>query len=147
LNRNRELVTPNDTDVVLPNADTLYCVSWLDLSNGPTVLNVPPIPDRYYTFQFLDAYTNVYDYVGTRATGSVGSTYLITGPEWKGQVPEGMTQIRSPTHLAWILQRTLLKGVSDIDNVHSILDQMSVTPLSGSQITNATVVSQTATNT
>ena len=93
MNCNRELITPNDTDVVLPNADTLYCVSWLDSSNGSLVLKVPPIPDRYYTFEFLDAYTNVFTYVGTRATGSQGGTYLITGPEWKGQVPEGMTQI------------------------------------------------------
>jgi hypothetical protein len=147
LNCNPELLTSNDTDVVLPNADTLYCMSWLDLSNGPVVLKVPPIPDRYYTFEFLDAYTNVFSYVSTRATGSGGGTYLVTGPEWIGQVPEGMTQIWSPTDLAWILQRTLLKGASDIDNVHTIQDQMSVTPLSGSQMTNATVVSQTATNT
>ena len=35
MNCNRELITPNDTDVVLPNADTLYCTPWLDLSNGP----------------------------------------------------------------------------------------------------------------
>jgi hypothetical protein len=148
MNCNRELITPNDTDVVLPNADTLYCVSWLDLSNGPLVLKVPPIPDRYYTFEFLDAYTNVFTYVGTRATGSQGGTYLITGPEWKGQVSEGMTQIWSPTNLAWILQRTLLKGAADIDNVHTIQDQMSVTPLSGSQIPNSTVAPQaTTTNT
>src|SRR5215207_2518320 len=58
-----------------------------------------------------------------------------------------MTQIWSPTNLAWILQRTLLKGAADIDNVHTIQDQMSVTPLSGSQITNATVSPQAATNT
>ena len=47
----------------------------------PVVLIVPPISDRYYTFEFLDAYTNVYAYIGTRATGSTGGTYLITGPD------------------------------------------------------------------
>ena len=110
INCNRELLTSNDTDVVLPNADTLYCVAWLDLSNGPLVLKVPAIKDRYYTFEFLDAYTNVYSYVGTRATGSSGGTYLIAGPDWKGEVPDGMTKIWSPTNLAWILQRTLVKS-------------------------------------
>ena len=29
----------------------------------PVVLIVPPISDRYYTFEFLDAYTNVYAYI------------------------------------------------------------------------------------
>jgi hypothetical protein len=147
LDCNREPLTPSDTDVVLPNADTLYCVSWLDLSNEPLVLKVPPIPDRYYTFEFLDAYTNVFTYVGTRATGSQGGTYLITGPEWRGEIPEGMTQIWSPTNLVWILQRTLLKGQADLGNVHKIQDQMSVTPLSGSQTVNSTSAPQATTNT
>jgi hypothetical protein len=36
---------------------------------------VPPIsPDRYYTFEFLDTYTNDFAYIGTRATGSTGGT-------------------------------------------------------------------------
>jgi hypothetical protein len=132
MNCNRELITSNDTDVVSPNADTLYCVAWMDLSKGPLVLKVPAISDRYYTFQFLDAYTNVFSYVGERTSGSSGGTYLIAGPEWKGEVPKGMTEIWSPTNLAWILQRTLLKGIDDIENVHAIQDKMSLTPLSGS---------------
>ena len=130
LNCVRELLTPNDTDVVLPNADTLYCMGWMDLSKEPLVLKVPAIPDRYYTFEFLDAYTNVYSYVGTRATGSSGGTYLIAGPQWKGEVPEGMVKIWSPTNLSWILERTLLKGTDDMNNVHAIQDQMNLSPLS-----------------
>ena len=41
-------------------------------------------------------------------------TYLIAGPDWDGNVPEGMTEIWSPTNLAWILQRTLLEGTEVI---------------------------------
>jgi hypothetical protein len=129
----RELLTANDTDVVSPNVDTLYCIAWMDLKNGPLVLKVPPIPDRYYTFEFLDGYTNDYAYVGQRASGSSGGTYLIAGPEWKGEVPSGMTKIWSPTNLAWILQRTLVKGSADVPNVHAIQDKISLTPLSTSQ--------------
>jgi hypothetical protein len=129
----RKLITSNDTDVVAPNSDTLYCIAWLDLKNEPLVLKVPPIPDRYYTFEFLDGYTNVYAYVGQRESGSSGGTYLIAGPEWKGEVPNGMTKIWSPTNLAWILQRTLVKGSADVPNVHAIQDKISLTPLSTSQ--------------
>ena len=79
----------------------------------------------------MDAYTNVYSYVGTRATGSSGGTYLIAVPDWKGDVPNGMTEIWSPTNLASIIQRTLLKGINDMENVHAIQNQMNLAPLSG----------------
>lgn len=61
LNCARELTNASFTDVVSPNSDTVYCQSWMNLINEPVVLKVPPISDRYYTFEFLDAYTNVYN--------------------------------------------------------------------------------------
>jgi DNA sulfur modification protein DndE len=130
LNCAKELVNANFTDVVLPNEDTLYCQAWMNLTNEPLVLKVPPISDRYYTFEFLDAYTNVYNYVGTRASGSSGGTYLITGPDWNGEVPKEMTKIWSPTNTAWILNRILVKGDSDLPNVHAIQDNISIVPFS-----------------
>jgi hypothetical protein len=133
------------TDVVSPNSDTLYCITQFDLKNEPVVLVVPPIADRYYTFQFLDAYTNDYAYVGTRTTGSTGGTYLIAGPDWNGQVPEGMTKIWSPTNLAWLVNRILVKGPSDLPNVHAIQDKIIVKPLSAFQ-GKATPAQQAATN-
>jgi hypothetical protein len=130
----RNLVNASFTDVVSPNTDTLYCQTQFDLKNEPVVLVVPPIAaDRYYTFEFLDAYTNVFAYVGTRATGSTGGTYLIAGPDWNGQVPEGMTKIWSPTNLAWFINRILVKGPSDVPNVHAIQEKISVKPLSAFQ--------------
>jgi hypothetical protein len=130
----RELTNASFTDVVSPNTDTLYCQTQFDLKKEPIVLIVPPIAaDRYYTFQFLDAYTNDYAYVGTRATGSTGGTYLVVGPDWNGQVPQGMTKIWTPTNLAWIIQRTLVKGPADIPNVHAIQDKIIMKPLSAFQ--------------
>jgi hypothetical protein len=125
-----DLVNASFTDVVSPNSDTLYCQTQFDLTKEPVVVVVPPINDRYYTFEFLDAYTNVFAYIGTRATGGTGGTYLIAGPEWNGQVPDGMTKIWSPTNLAWFINRILVKGPTDLPNVHSYQDKISVNPLS-----------------
>jgi hypothetical protein len=68
----------------------------------------------------LDAYTNIFSYIGTRATGSAGGTYLLAGPDWNEQVPEGMTKIWSPTNLAWLITRTSVKGLTDVSNVIAI---------------------------
>ena len=128
-----QLVNASFTDVVSPNSDTLYCLTQFDLKKEPVVLVVPPISDRYYTFEFLDAYTNDYAYLGQRASGTIGGTYLIAGPDWDGQVPEGMTKIWTPTNLAWFINRILVKGPSDLPNVHAIQDKIIVKPLSAFQ--------------
>jgi hypothetical protein len=85
----RDLVNASYTDVVNPNSDTLYCQTQFDLKKEPVVLVVPPISDRYSSFQFIDAYTNDYAYLGQRATKGTGGTYLVAGPDWNGQVPKG----------------------------------------------------------
>ena len=103
--------------------------SWIS-TNEPVVLVVPPISDRYYTFQFMDAYTNDYAYLGQRTTKGTGGTYLLIGPDWNGQVPEGMTPIWTPTNLAWLVNRILVKGPSDVPNVNAIQDKIIVKPLS-----------------
>src|SRR6516225_1685286 len=76
------------------NRDTLYVVGWLDLSKGPLLLHVPDMNDRYYSVQFTDPSKNTnVAYVGTRTTGTEAGDYLITGPNWRGQIPSGMQQI------------------------------------------------------
>jgi len=126
----KELANASFTDVVTPNSDTLYCQSQFDLGKEPVVVVVPPISDRYYSFEFLDAYTNDYAYLGQRATGGNGGTYLMAGPDWNGEVPQGMTKIWTPTNLAWLITRTVVKGQADVPNVVAIQDNIVVKPLS-----------------
>ena len=130
MNCARQLVNASFTDIVTPNDDTLYCQSWMDLTKEPLVLKVPSVQDKYISFQFLDAYTNDYTYLGTRASGGSEGTYLIAGPNWDGQVPQDMTKIWSPTNIAWIINRILVTGDSDLPNVRDIQDKISLIPLS-----------------
>ena len=118
------------TDVVSPNADTLYSQAWLDLTVGPLVLSVPDLdPDRYYVMQCLNGWTDVFTSVGTRTTGNGSSEYLLTGPGWSGTVPTSMTQLASPTNLVWILGRTETHGAADYEAVHAIQAQYGLRPL------------------
>jgi hypothetical protein len=106
--------------IVAPNQDTLYSVAALDLRGEPAVLTVPDVTDRYWVFQFLDAWTNSFQYIGTRATGGKGGTFVITPPGWNGAVPAGAQTIASPTPEAFVLGRYLVRDTADIANVLAI---------------------------
>ncbi|CDR33323.1 DUF1254 domain-containing protein [Criblamydia sequanensis] len=126
----RAFPNPEMQDVVSPNADTLYTSGWLDLTKEPMVFSVPDTFDRYYLIQLLDAWTDVLSPIGTTHTGNKKGSFAITGPEWKGNLPEGVKQIKSPTNTVWLIGRVLTKGPADYAAVHKIQDQFSLKPLS-----------------
>ena len=128
----RELATSDFTDVVSPNNDTLYTMGWLDLRTEPVVLSVPAVPDnRYYSFQFIDAFTFDWAYVSERTTGSNGGTYLIRGPDQKEQTHEGFDEVfTSISQFVLTIGRTAVKDVQDQPIVHALQDQYALLPLS-----------------
>ena len=124
------LVNASFTDVVTPNADTLYNTAFLELGKEPIVLHVPDTNERYYVQQMLDAYTNTFNSVGKRTTGTGEGNFVIVGPGWNGSLPTGLQVIKSPTNTVWILGRILVKGESDLYNVLTLQKQFTLTPLS-----------------
>jgi hypothetical protein len=116
------------------NHDTLPTVGWLDLSKGPQVLHVPDMAGRYYSVQFTDPSNNtIFAYVGKRTTGTEAGDYLISGPGWKGSVPQGMAQISSPKNSVLVLGRTLVESDSDLPTAYALSKQIQLTPLSDRQ--------------
>jgi hypothetical protein len=116
------------------NRDTLLMVGWLDLPKGPQVLQVPDMPNRYYSVQFTDPSDGTdFAYVGTRTTGTNAGDYLISGPGWKGAVPQGMTQISSPNNSVLVIGRVLVESDSDLATAYDLSKQIQITPLSNWQ--------------
>ena len=96
------------------------------------VLTVPVIEkDRYFSIQLIDAYTFNFAYIGSRATGNDGGSFLIAGPNWKGETPKGVKKvIRSETEFVLALYRTQLFNPGDLDNVKKVQAGYKVQPLS-----------------
>src|SRR5690606_11959915 len=76
---------PDDREVVSPNNDTVYSNAWLDLSQGPVVIETPDMGERYWTLGLLDAWTNPFDGIGRRTTGNRGQRTLVHAPGWHGE--------------------------------------------------------------
>ena len=112
------------------NRDTLYVVGCLDLSKGPQVLHVPDMAGRYYAVQFTDPSDGTnFAYVGKRTTGTKAGDYLITGPGWKGTVPQGMKQISSPNNSVLVIGRVFVESDSDLPTAYGLAKQIQLTPL------------------
>lgn len=124
--------TPADTAVQTPNSDTPYSMLGADLRSEPLVLLVPPIGmDRYYSLQFIDGYTYNFGYVGSRTTGNDGGAYLLAGPGWNGEKPDGIREvIKADTDFALVIYRTQLMGPDDLQNVKKIQAGYKAEPLS-----------------
>jgi hypothetical protein len=112
------------------NHDTLYTVSWLDLSKEPEVLHVPDMAGRYYSIQLTDLWGTDFAYVGRRTTGTQVGDYLISGPGWQGKVPDGVKQIASPNNTVLLIGRTLVESDSDLATAYGLAKQIQITPLS-----------------
>lgn len=118
-------------DVTAPNADTLYTTGWFDVGKEPWVVSMPDMNDRYFLMPMLSGWTDVFEVPGKRTTGTKAQTWAITGPGWKGTLPQGVTEYKSPTSIVWLLGRIYCDGTpEDYKLVHALQDKVTVQPLS-----------------
>ena len=90
-----------------PNNNTPYTWFWLDLREGPLVVEVPAkvlglLNDMWYHF--------VTDIGMVGPDKGAGGKYLILPPGYKGEVPQGYFVVRSQTYSNWIAWRTFLEN-------------------------------------
>src|ERR1035437_8152664 len=129
--RNRTYPIAANHDVAVPNADMLQTIIWLDVSREPWVLSLPDTHGRFCLFPMLDGWTTVFGTLGTRTTGTGPQKVAITGPGWKGNLPRGVKEYKSPTSIVWVLGRIYCTGTpADYAAVHALQSSRSATPLS-----------------
>ena len=122
------LATAESFNVVTPNTDTLYSQVFFDLSDSPMVLSKPKT-DRFATIQLMDAYTNTVALLGTGGDPQEARSYLLTGPDYQGEIPAELVQVAMPQNMGWIIGRILCEGVDDLENVYAIQKQYQFMPL------------------
>ncbi|OLS15740.1 MAG: hypothetical protein RBG13Loki_0634 [Promethearchaeota archaeon CR_4] len=127
----RNLLTSNDKTVVAPNNATLYSIIHLDLRAEPYIIEVPSITNRYHSFQLIDVFTHVVDYIGTRATGIEAGKYLITGPYWNEKKVPGIKKIfRLESNFAIVIGRTGVNSPNDLVVAHAVQNKYKLYSLS-----------------
>jgi hypothetical protein len=77
-----------------PNTESVYHMAWLDVSDGPLVIETPPnvlgiIDDHWFRY--------VGDFGNAGPDKGKGGKYLLLPPGYEGDVPEGYTVLRTKT--------------------------------------------------
>jgi hypothetical protein len=109
----------------------LYSAAWFDVSEDPLVVTVPDAGNRYYGLQMMEMYSDIFAYVGLRATGNKAGNYLIVGPGWEGEAPDGIAGVlQSLTPTGMLLLRIVFTDRGELAPVHKLQDQSMLTPLS-----------------
>ncbi|MBY3111576.1 DUF1254 domain-containing protein [Rhizobium laguerreae] len=132
INNMHKVASPADTAVITPNSDTPYSILWLDLRAEPMVISVPTVEkERYYSVQLIDGNTYNFGSIGSRTTGSEPGSYLVVGPDWKGEKPDGIKQVfTSSTPFVFANFRTQLIDAEDMANVEKVQAGYKAQPLS-----------------
>jgi DNA sulfur modification protein DndE len=124
------MLGPKFSAVQSGNSDTQYSVTWFDSSEEPHVLQIPDAKGRYYTYQFIDAFTNNFHYASTRTMGSQEQAYALVAPGWKGKLSEKVIRVDTPTPTGFIIGRWFVASEKDVAAVNKIQKQVTMTPLS-----------------
>ena len=129
-----------------PNVNVLYSLASLDLSDGPVVLEVPAMGDRYYSFQLTDPYINVDNYLSSSPTPAnpIGDSgpgkYAIT---WIGKddvVVPGATKVLVNYSSELMLGR-VEATTADQQQVVDLMNQWKLTPTGATSTNNAVLPS------
>jgi hypothetical protein len=117
--------------VTCPNQDTVYGAGYQRLDSKPVIAQIPDFGDRFWLVQTADARTDSFCSIG-KQHGTKPGFYLLVGPNWKGQVPPGVTAVYcSPTDLAAVFPRVFQDDTrEDKAAIQPLLNQMLVYPLS-----------------
>lgn len=110
-----------------PNTESVYYATWIDLKNGPIVVETPPdvlgvVNDFWFRY--------VCDMGNAGPDKGKGGKFLILPPDFKGTPPAGYFVFKSPTYGNLVLGRGFMKDGSTKAAVESIKQHMRVYPLS-----------------
>ena len=111
--------------------DTQFALSWADLKDEPLVLSVPDTAGRYYVIALFDMWSNVFESIGSRTTGTAAGNFLLAGPGWEGTTPPDIQKVyRAPTRHVWVNGQMQSNGPQEYDVVNALQKQYRLTPLS-----------------
>lgn len=125
-----DYIQPEQRWVACPNQDVAYGAAIAALDETPVVVQVPDFGSRFWVYQVVDIRTDSFAEIGAMY-GTRPGFYLLAGPDWNGQVPQGITQVfRAKTGTAFVVPRVFMDDTAeDRQAIQSVIASIDVYPL------------------
>ena len=112
--------------LLTPNTTVIYLFLWLDLKNGPMVMETPPnvlglIDDFWFRY--------VTDFGLAGPDKGKGGKYLVLPPGYEGDAPGGYNVVQSQTYGNWLLIRGFLEDGDPEPGLNNIKKNFKLYPL------------------
>lgn len=126
-----DYVEPSERQVACPNQDVVYGGGVMALDISAVVVQVPDFGTRFWVYQIVDIRTDSFAQLGAMYQSKPGF-YLLVGPNWKGEVPNGITRVfHCKTSTAFVVPRVFLNDdPEDLKKVQQITQGINVYPVS-----------------
>ena len=126
-----DYVAAEERIVACPNQDVVYGGGSLGLEQSPVVIQVPDFGDRFWVYQAVDLRTDGFVRLG-KMYGTTPGFYLLAGPNWQGEVPEGhhRRSFARSTNTGFIAPRIFMDDTAeDRRAIQPVLRQIMMYPL------------------
>ena len=125
------------TLITTPNSDVLYAMNYVDLGDGPLVLDAPPklqgILLDFWQRPIQGPIVRGQNYMGDVGffgpDGGKGGKFLLIPPGYQGAIPEGYFPYRSQTNNVFIFLRGFYQDPADLSPAVKTLEGVRVYPL------------------
>jgi hypothetical protein len=125
-----DYIDPGQTFVTCPNQDVVYGLGFFSLDEEPVIIQVPDFGERFWVYALYDARTEQLAEIGKPYRSKPGF-YLLVGPNWKGEKPDGVSAIvRSSTEFANGIPRVFMDDTpEDKEAIQPLIKQVVAYPL------------------
>ncbi len=127
------LLTAADREIIGPNNDTLNSSIMFDLRAEPVVISIPEVPDRYFSIQLLNIFTNNLPLIAEEQKGASMQNVILAGPDWdinSFENTDNLPVIESNSSVVLGFLRIGVDGESDVPQALAYQSQVMVLPLS-----------------
>lgn len=125
-----DYIQPEQRWVACPNQDVAYGAAIAALDETPVVVQVPDFGSRFWVYQVVDLRTDSFAEIGAMY-GTRPGFYLLAGPNWNGEVPQGIAQVfRAKTGTAFVVPRVFMDdSAEDREALQTSIAGIDVYPL------------------